>query len=422
MTAASDSNLIELCERSCREHGPRSLFGLRLAGSWWWVAYAEFFPLLEAFRGGLASLGVGAGDTVAMLSGNRLEWAVACYATLGRGAAFVPMREEQSEQEWQFMLADSGARVAIGSSEAITGALRRIQPQIPTLSHVVGLELPGGDPHSYAALLDVGRRHPVAAATVAPDTTAEIVYVPSAGGTLNGVMLSHRNILSTVGAMRTLFALSPDARSLSLLPWADPFAQFCELHALLSSGSTIAINDSGRDLSANLADVEPTVLFVTPDLLDRLPAVYARPPHDAPHRVVIGNAPGTAAPAGERTEALGITVFNTYGSPKTSALVSANCPAHRRAGSAGKPVPHAAIEIDRSVTGDATRGEIIVRGPHVMHGLHNRPSDSSARTADGGLRTGDIGYLDADGFLFVTGRLGDSTPTIQPARSAAIRR
>jgi long-chain acyl-CoA synthetase len=436
------SNLVELCERSCRDHASRLFLGAKLAGSWWWIAYAEFLPLVQAFRGGLGNLGVGPGDAVAIVSDNRLEWAVACCGTYACGAALVPMYEAQTEQEWQLILADCGARVVVGSSAAISAKLRHMQPAIPTLAHVVGLELPFTDPCSYAALLDVGRRHPLPAESPAPEDWAGIIYIPGHAGEPKGVILSHGNMVSTVNAMHEIFALGPDDRSLNLVPWAHPFGQLCELQTLLSIGGSIAINDAEENVATNAADVQPTVLFGVPDLLDRLCQVVQ--PQTAPESGIIqrllctrvatasrrarggrrlgqvdelsggrlryavcgGGAPGQRV--AESAEALGITVYEGYGTVETSSLVTVNSPGHRRMGSLGKAIPLVTIEIDRSVTGDATRGEVIVRGPNVMQGYHNRPRENAAvRTTDGGLRTGDIGYLDGDGYLFITGRIDE---------------
>lgn len=452
------SNLVELCERSCREHASRRLFGVKLDSSWWWVAYAEFLPLVQAFRGGLGSLGVGPGDAVAIVSDNRLEWAVACCGTYGCGAAFVPMYEAQTEQEWQFILADSGARVVIGANEAITAKLRRMQPAIPTLAHVVGLELPFTDPRSYAALLDVGRRHPVPAESPAPEDWAGIIYIPGHAGKPKGVILSHGNMVSTVNAIHEIFALGPDDRSLNLVPWAHPFGQVHELHTLLSIGGSIAINDREENVATNAADVQPTVLFGVPAVLDRLCQVVqsqtapefgmvqrflctriatasqrgrggrrlgwvdeltvglaerlvpasTRPRCGGRLRYAVCGGGAPSQRVAESAEALGITVYEAYGTIETSSLMTANYPGHRRMGSLGKAIPLVTIEIDRSVTGDATRGEVIVRGPNVMQGYRNRPRENAAvRTADGGLRTGDIGYLDGDGYLFITGRIDE---------------
>ena len=98
-------NLVALCTRSCQEFAARPLFGVKSGTAWTWLTYDEFGQLVDAFRGGLASLGVGRGDVVAIIADNRVEWAVACYATYGLGAAYVPMYQAQLEKEWHFIAA-----------------------------------------------------------------------------------------------------------------------------------------------------------------------------------------------------------------------------------------------------------------------------------------------------------------------------
>jgi len=129
-------NLVDLFERSTAEYKSRELFGTKQGESWSWMTYGEFKKLVDDLRGGLASLGVGAGDKVAIIANNRVEWAAACYATFGLGAAFVPMYEAQHPEEWQFILDDCGAKVVIGATQPIYEKLKEIQWALPGLKHV----------------------------------------------------------------------------------------------------------------------------------------------------------------------------------------------------------------------------------------------------------------------------------------------
>src|SRR4029450_1053679 len=157
------ANLVQLCERSCSEFKDRQLFGVKRDGAWTWITYREFGEMVDAFRGGVPHPGVGRGDVVGIVANNRVEWAVACYATYGLRAAFVPMYQEQLHKEWQFILTDCRAKVVIGATDAIAEKLRRMQTELPALQHVFGLELPASDDHSYAALLEIRRKRPVTA-------------------------------------------------------------------------------------------------------------------------------------------------------------------------------------------------------------------------------------------------------------------
>ncbi len=110
-------NLVEVYRTSCDRFADRSLFGTKKEGVWKWMSYREFADLVDRVRGGLAGLGIGAGDRVAIISDNRVEWAAAAYATYGLGAAFVPMYQAQRPSEWQFILGDCNARVVFVARE-----------------------------------------------------------------------------------------------------------------------------------------------------------------------------------------------------------------------------------------------------------------------------------------------------------------
>jgi long-chain acyl-CoA synthetase len=453
--AVNFENLVQIYERSCREFADRQLFGVKQGTEWRWITYREFGALVEAFRGGLASLGVGRGDVVAIVANNRVEWAVACYATYGLGAAYVPMYQDQLDKEWQFILGDCRAKVAIGATGAITEKLRRMQPELPALQHIVGLELPASDDHSYAALLEAGRAHPVAAVSPSPDDVAGLIYTSGTTGMPKGVILSHGNITSNVNAIHQVFEFQPDDRSLAFLPWAHSFGQTCELHCLLSMGCSLAINDDIKNLVANLAEVKPTVLYAVPRVFNRLydgvnaqiaakPGIiqwlFKRGVEIATRRAKgeqIGAVDGMLLSLADRLifstvrarfggrlkyaisgsaalspevaafiDALGITVYEGYGLTETSPIATANYPTARKMGSVGKPIPGVSIQIDRSVTGDPVHGEIIIKGPNVMQGYHNRPEENAAvMMEDRSFRSGDMGYLDPDGFLYITGRI-----------------
>ena len=448
-------SLVDLCEQSCRSFADRQLFGVKEGTGWTWMTYARFHGLVDAFRGGLASLGIGRGDKVAMIADNRVEWAVACYATYGLAACFVPMYQAQLAKEWHFIIEDCAAKAAIGATNTITEQLRKMRAEIPTLEHVIGLELPASDDHSYAALLEAGRARPVPAGSPKGADVAGLIYTSGTTGLPKGVILSHGNICSNVNAIHQIFTFDSDDRSLAFLPWAHSFGQTCELHCLVSMGCSMAINDDIKNLVPNLAEVKPTVLYAVPRVFNRLyegvnAQIAARPgviqrlfkhgvdaakrktrgePVGAVDQLVLSLADrlifstvrqrfggrlkyaisGSAAlnpDVAAFIDALGITVYEGYGLTETSPIATANYPGHRKLGSVGLPIPDVAIQIDRSVTGDPQHGEIIVKGPNVMQGYHNRPEETHAvLMEDRSFRTGDMGYLDPGGYLYITGRI-----------------
>ncbi len=459
MTVAA-SNLVELGERAIQQHAALPAFGTRAADGFTWLSYGAWGEAVAACRAGLAGLGVGPGDRVSIVANNRVEWAVVAYATYGRGAALVPMYEAQRAEEWRYVLADSGARVVVAGRPDIATALRAQQAGLASLEHVLSLEAPAADPSSYAALLARGRAAPVPALTPAAGDVAGVIYTSGTTGTPKGVLLTHDNFCTNVAAIHQVFRIDRDT-TLSFLPWAHVFGQTADLHAMLAGGTAIALNDEIPNLIDNLARVRPTLLVAVPRIFNRVydrvqQTVAAKP---APIRALFqagvraarrrraGRAlslserlalkgadalifsktrrrlggrlrfavSGSAALGREVAEfigAIGVDVYEGYGLTETSPVVSANCPGQARAGSVGRPLPGVRVEIDRQVVGergaedDPRVGEIVVFGPNVMRGYHGDPAATAERlTADGGCRTGDLGYLDADGYLFITGRI-----------------
>jgi long-chain acyl-CoA synthetase len=453
--AESFKDLVELCDRSCARYAERALFGTKRGGEWIWTRYGELHELVAHARGGLAALGVGPGDRVAIVADNRVEWAVAAYATYGLGAAFVPMYQAQQPKEWEFILADCGAKVVIAANDAIFAVLRAMQSKLPALQRVVGLTLAPDDPASWAALLERGAAEPVATCAIDPSSVAGFVYTSGTTGLPKGVLLSHANIASNVSAMHEIFRLDPEDRSLSFLPWAHSYGQTCEVHGMLSMGCSVAINDDLGALLANLVDVKPTVLVAVPRIFNRIYDSVNRDLRHQPRllqRIVRGGIRGAIKRArgeslgpiealetalddklvfakireklggrlryvisasatlgrevAEFIDALGLPVYEGYGLTETSPIVAVNAPGHRRLGSVGHAIPGVRVEIDQSRGDTPERGEIVVYGPNVMLGYHHRPEESAkALGEDGGLRTGDLGYVDEDGFIFVTGRI-----------------
>ena len=449
-------NLVELGEESCRTFVERPLFGTRTAGGGYvWTSYGQFQALVDALRGGLASLGVHEGDRVAIVANNRVEWAVAAYATYGLGATFVPMYEAQRPDEWQFILADCGAKIVFGSKEPIVEKLEGIRASLPALTHVVGIERPLDGVASYAGLLERGRREPVASLSPDPASIAGFVYTSGTTGKPKGVMLTHDNFTSNIHAGTSVFPVLPEDKTLSFLPWAHVYGQAIELHLIVSVGASTAFVHDLTKLVDELADVRPTMLVAVPRVFNRVYANVTRQIAEKPRFVrslvgaglraatrkhkgepvspldalalklvdplvfakvraklggrlkyAITASAAVSLEVAELIDAIGIEVYEGYGLTETSPIVSANYPGSRKLGSVGKPVPGVTVTIDESVSPEPNRGEIVVHGPNVMRGYHNRPEENEkALTPDGGFRTGDLGYLDADGFLYVTGRI-----------------
>jgi long-chain acyl-CoA synthetase len=448
------ATLVHLFEGSCKKFKDRDLFGTKRDGTWHWLKYSEFEQLVAACCGGLAALGVGPGDRVAIVSDNSVEWATCAHATYRRGAAYVPMYTAQKPDEWQFILADCGAKVVFAATDKAYRALKAAQAQLPKLERVIGLHLPEQDPDSYARLLAQGRERPVAAVYPKAEEVAGYIYTSGTTGKPKGVKLSHKNICSNCDAVEQVLPLELE-RSLAFLPWAHSLGHTADLLYFMQRGFAIGINDDITRLVANLSEVRPTALVAVPrifnriydginsqmagkpkviqalfkrglaaadrkskgkgnDLVDRIALVLAdklifskvRAKFGGRLKLVICGSAALNQEVAEFVDALGIMVYEGYGLTEASPVVSVNYPGHRRLGSVGKPLPGVRVVLDESKSGQPGEGEVVVYGPNVMLGYHERPEDNAASfTADGGLRTGDLGRFDAEGYLTITGRI-----------------
>lgn len=455
MTTPKFQNLVEMFERSIQLYGPRNLFGTKKNGQWTWTTYAQFGKMVDQFRGGLASLGIQRGQCVSIVSNNRVEWAVAAYACYGLGAALVPMYEAQLPKEWAFIINDCQAVALIAATDDILAKAEQIKEHAPSLKHLIGLSLPKSDPRSYEALLEAGEKTPAPAIKPEPPDTSCLIYTSGTTGNPKGVILSHGNIASNISAVHEILPLAGDDRSLSFLPWAHSFGHTCELHALLSLGGSMALAESVDKIVANLAEVSPTVLMSVPRIFNRIydgvnkqmaekPKLIQnlfraglRASNKARHGQSLGIGEkltltvadkiifskirlkfggklkyafsGGAALSKEVAEfidGLGITVYEGYGLTETSPIATANRPGAHRIGSVGQPIPGVKIEIDKTQGHDGKQGEIIVYGPNIMQGYHNRDAENKAVFVENrGFRTGDLGYLDDQGYLYITGRI-----------------
>ena len=381
-------DLVSMLARSVREHANRPLFGTRRPdGAWTWMTYAEFGAQVDALRGGLALLGVGPGDRVAVVSRNRIEWAVGCYAAAGLGAAYVPMYEVQSERDWRHILGDSGACVCLLSGASVGARLAVAARGVETLRRVVNFDASDDDRTGYPVLLSVGERHPTPPWKLRAQDVAEIVYTSGTTGTPKGVRLTHSNIVSNVEAVIQVVPFSSEDRTLSFLPWAHVFGGD-ELHGIIRIGASMAICESVDRIARDMPEVRPTLLFAVPHVWNQVHQavretlskqskavrrVFERGV-DAMHRrrrggklswsdaialvvarkfvlarvrerfggrlrMAVSAAAALAPEVAEFVEDIGVVVLEAYGLTETSACATINRPGNRRIGSVRQANP-----------------------------------------------------------------------------------
>ena len=451
------TSLVGLLEKSARQYAARPLFWSHADGSWQPTSYAQFADRVDRLRAGLALLGVRRGDHVGVIAANSVEWALVAYASYGLGAVLVPMYESQHELEWLHIMRDSAIKVLFVSDQKLADRLADWLLSVPSLSSLVVLRGEATGP-CLSELLDEAAGERCAAIDPAPSDVATLLYTSGTTGEPRGVVLSHANILSNVLPLVQVITAheAPTLhKTLSIIPWAHALGHTVELHTALASGASIALCRGLDRVAQDVGEVHPTVLVAVPAVFLRIHAgveslVQARSSFvrwlfrrglrgaklsargarvsfwdrlfgmcadqlifskvrarlGGQLRFAISGAAALPVEVTEFMHALGVTVYEGYGLTEASPIVSANVPGQCKLGSVGRPLPGVSVSIDESVGQQPGHGEIVVFGSNVMRGYHGQSSETQhTLTSSGGLRTGDLGYLDDEGFLFVTGRL-----------------
>jgi len=444
-------DLVELVESAVDRYADKPAFGMLVDDQVKWTTFAEFGTLVDDLRSGLHSVGVRRGDTVAVISSNRLEWAVSVHAAIGLGARVVPMYEVQGREDWQHILQDSGASLCFVANAAVASCLAPMLPSLPQLQRVIHFEGPSDSPSSYRALLAHGLRHPMPSHKPRESDVAVLIYTSGTTGVPKGVKLTHWGLASNVSALLSTLYVEGNDLALSFLPWAHIFGGCIELNLGLITGTPMVLCPDPMLLAKYLPIVKPTVVLGVPRVWNKIydsvtklmgsqplfqSAFAARAKQrrneqpTAEELEALANAEASLFPlirsalggriryaasgaaalsreVGEFMDTLGIQVYEGYGMTETGGVATAPPYGQIRLGSVGKPLPNTRIVIDKSASGAGPdEGEIIVYGPGVMAGYHNQEEATRATmTDDGGLRTGDMGRLDEDGYLFITGRV-----------------
>ncbi|MGD8858563.1 MAG: long-chain fatty acid--CoA ligase [Myxococcales bacterium] len=455
-TDSPSDTLTELLARAVDAHATRPAYGSLRGGRWKWISYQELAERVAVCRAALASLGVGRGDRVAIICENRLEWVIAAHATYQRRAIFVPMAEAQLESEWAYILADSGAKLCLTGSAAVTARVNALREDLLDLQHIVNLDGTERDPGSFAALCARSADRDIKARAPRPGDVASIIYTSGTTGEPKGVRLTHHNLAANAHALCSLREYGPDPRSMSFLPWAHVFGGHVELNVMMLLGGAVAICESPDTLFNEMPHVQPTMIWAVPRIWNQLyydiQKALADEPEMSRHmfddgmylmqrkrsgdalkltermylniaqRLVIskvkarlgaqmrfafsGAAP-LAREVAEFMHNIGLTIYEGYGLTESSGSTSTNPTDSPRFGSVGKPLPGTRIELDPDIEeAEQGEGELIIHGPGVMDGYHNNEAGTrTALTADGGLRTGDLGRIDEDGYVWITGRV-----------------
>ena len=437
----------------------------RRNGVWESIASAELLRRVAGLSMALVELGVKPGDRVALFAANRPEWHTADFAINGSGGVTVPIYFNESPDRMTFILKHCGARVIVVAGAEQLKRLLSCRAQLPELEHVIVADVGDDVPTEclrYETLIASASGAEIAAyrmraAQVLPGQLCSIIYTSGTTGEPKGVMLTHNNMSSNVTDSCATFDFEPASDiALSFLPLAHVYGRMLD-YIYLFNGVSVAYVESVDLVPQALLEIHPTVIAAVPRFFEK---IYAKLMEQgskatgikrklfdwavdvarraAPWRtgakgvspflkaqwalanslvykkiragtggnlrmVFSGGAPLSKELA-EFFWSVGIPIYQGYGLTETSPILTSNYP-QNRSGSSGRPIPNVLIRI-------AADGEVLAKGPCVMQGYYKSP-DATREVIDeeGWFHTGDIGYLDADNYFFITDRKKDLIKT-----------
>ncbi|TDU76689.1 AMP-dependent synthetase/ligase [Streptomyces sp. KS 21] len=454
MDAVRPETLAVFTEWTGERYGGETALRFRGDGGWTTVTYAELRTRVRQTGRALLGLGVAPGERVAVLAETRPAWTYTHFGILAAGAVLVPVYPTAGDEELAWVLADSEAVAVVCDDAAQADRVEVLRAKLPALRTVVRMdalvglqgpaELPGLlglaviEPAPEAELLERARR-------MAPGADASIVYTSGTTGLPKGCRLTHGNLGAIQDATLPLTKGGPGDSTYLYLPLAHLLAQLIQFTTLLQGGELCYFGGRIEDVLSELAEARPTHLPSVPRLFEKVHSVVlslaesreggaerfreavrlgvlaaeGRLPESSRaayeeaekslyslvrgafggrlHWALTGGAP--IAPATlDFLRACGIAVYEGYGMTESGGVISLNHPAAVRHGTVGRPIAGCEVRI-------AADGEVLARGPMVFPGYHANPAATAqALDAQGWLHTGDLGELDADGFLSITGR------------------
>jgi long-chain acyl-CoA synthetase len=417
--------------------------------SWVDVTLNEFYDDIIEVAKGLLGAGVSAGDRVALLSKTRYEWTVTDYAIWWIGAATVPIYETSSASQIAWILSDSGAVAAVVENDGHRSRVEEARAEAPDLGQVWTIDSGGLDELRALGTGVTDEELEKRRSALTSDTLATLIYTSGTTGRPKGCQLTHGNFRYELNACLTELPemFVPGSSTLLFLPLAHVFARIIQVGAI-RSGAKLGHTADVKDLVTHLGTFKPTFVLGVPRVFEKVfntasgkayadgkgkifdraaqtamsysraldggkPGLFLRARHALFDKLVYGKlrdalggrtefAISGGAPLGERLahfyRGIGVTIIEGYGLTETTAALCANRPSDMRLGTVGKPFAGTEVRV-------ADDGELSFRGPQVFTGYwHNDEATAEAIDADGWFATGDLGEIDDDGYIRITGR------------------
>ena len=421
----------------------------------------DFADTVKHFSLGLGELGLEAGEKLVIFSENRPEWVMTNCANLCLGGISVPIYTTLSPEQIQFIIEDSDTKIVVFSSPELWEKLKDIRHSLTNVTHYVtfGAEAPEGI-LTFDDVMERGKKRAEAeperfvnkALSIKPDDLACIIYTSGTTGSPKGVMLTHGNLASNLKAVCQIIVFTEKDTSLSWLPLSHSFEHLVTM-AYIHKGVTIAFAERPETIIDNLAEIRPHLLTSVPRLYEKFYAgIMENVLNSSPlkrkiffwalktgkkhsqkkltsqkissflewkrkmaHklvfskiidktggklRIIVSGAAPLSKSIADFFGAIGMTILEGYGLTETSPAISLNTFENVKFGTVGKPVPGVEVKI-------APDGEILAKGPNIMKGYYKKETET-AEVFDGEwFKTGDIGFVDEDGFITITDRKKD---------------
>jgi long-chain acyl-CoA synthetase len=429
------------------------------AQGWKGVSFPALGAGVRQIAKGLIALGIKAGDRVAILSNTRPEWTLADFGVLCAGAVVVPIYQTNSPEECQYVLEHSGATALFCEDSEQLAKLREIRASLPALRHVIAFTGDAEDVLTMEALREAGadvsdERLDERVAAVGTGDLATIVYTSGTTGPPKGCMLTHANMVSVVDQVTARIEREPGGDSVYVfLPLAHVLTRVVQVFAVADGSELAYWRRDPKKIIEDVALIKPTQLPSVPRIFEKIyTAATARVEASGGAQLRVfkwafrvgrkvrereekGRKPGRllamqyraadvlvlskvrelfggrcklamtgAAPIEVEIltffQAAGIWVLEGFGMTETAAVVTLNTIAEHKFGTVGRPLPETELRI-------ADDGEILMRGPQIFKGYYNDPQATAATLHDGWLYSGDLGEIDRDGYLRITGRKKD---------------
>lgn len=456
--STGSKTIADLLPLAAAQYADRVAVRYKAGGSWHDVTFAEVGTLVSELGRGFIDLGLEPGDRLAILSGTRPEWTYTDFAAVGAGLTVVPVYQTNSPEECHWVASNSDARAIVCENATQVAKIVAVRDRLPALEHVLVMEPSAETEAAGAVPLDAirarGRALPEAelaarTAAVPGDLPLKFIYTSGTTGPPKGCVLTHANYRTVLNMVehRGLLSSGEDVVYL-FLPLAHSFALLLQL-VCFDTGSTLAYwGGDTAQIIPELSEVKPTYLPSVPRIFEKL---YTRVTAAAPAELIAGatqvglkvrelQAAGAEVPAelqahfdaaedqlyskvraafgGRLKEAVtgaapisknileffyacGVPVLEGYGMTETATVATNSSIEHHRFGSVGRPLPGVEVKIAED------DGEILIRGGNIFAGYYKNADASFGAVVDGWLHTGDVGRLDEDDYLYITGRKKD---------------